>query len=200
MPRGRPSKLNHVVRRDPTTGKNITVRQLICDWLRDGIPYDTSVFRANVGTSTVNGWLRRAAEIEERIAINPLAAQHLTRHEQDLLDFAHEVETARAEGEARHHEAMGFLAKGYRSTITTTTIKLDPLTDNIIEKQVVTRETVVPPSFAALRWRLENTYGRRAPTEVKVNNGVLADDEREAAAVEAIEAWLRDTTEGADHP
>lgn len=184
---GRPTRLTAVVGVD-ADGNPITVRERILTWLRSGIPYDTAVLRANISTGTMQHWLRTAAKAEERHLINP--DKPLTPHEQELIEFSREVEQAQAEGEARYMTAMGLLAQGGREvkhTVEKVVVNPDG-TQRVVER--VTRHSTALPSFQALKWILENRYGRRAPLDVRVEQGALDEQERARELADAIETWL----------
>lgn len=197
---GQPSRLNRQIGRDEQ-GLPVTTRDRILAWVAAGIPYDTSVLRAGCGLSTVHGWLSEAARAEELAMTNP---QHkLTPYQRDLIVFSHQLEHARAEGEAKFHEAMAALANGGLSE-TTQIVKMveDPSSTGdqrtgtpagwrIVERNTTTKRTL--PHYQALRWVLENRYGRRLPTELVWRDtltGALSDDEGVDVLIAGAEAYL----------
>lgn len=197
---GRPSSLNKPVGVDEN-GKVVTARERILAWVAAGIPYDTSVLRAGVGLVTVHGWLKEAARAEELTMTNPM--HKLNSYQRDLVVFSHQLEHAKAEGEAKFQEAMASVAMGGLSE-TTTILKLveDPASTGdqrtgtppgwrVVERAVKTTRSL--PHFPALRWVLENRYGRKLPTELvwrDTISGSLTDDEGVDVLIAGAEAYL----------
>jgi len=194
------SSLNKPVGRDEN-GEIITARDRILAWVASGIPYDTSVLRAGVGLVTVHSWLREAARAEELTMTNP--SHKLTPYQRDLIVFSHQLEHAKAEGEAKFHESMQAIAHGNLSQVTTTLKLVEDPTSNgdartgtpagwrVVERTVKTERTL--PHFAALRWVLENRYGRKLPTELvwrDTISGTLSDDEGVDVLIAGAEAYL----------
>lgn len=174
-------------------GERVTVRDRILEWISAGIPYDTSILRANVSLSTAQRWMKEAAKAEELTMTNP--AHQMTPYQRDLVVFSRQLERARAEGEAKFHEAMHKLAEGGLQ-ITTTTIRTveDPDAPGgyrVVERSVKSERSL--PHYAALRWVLDHRYGRKLPTELiwrDTLTGALNDEEGVEALIEGAEAYL----------
>lgn len=192
----REPRLNQVVARE--NGVDVTVRDRILDWLRAGIPYDTSVLRSGIGLTRVHEMLREAAKAEELAMTNPTAK--LSAWQRDLVVFSRQIEHAKAEGEAKFHELMGSLAVGGLAE-TTVTVKMvedanAPGGWRTVERSSKTTRTL--PHYAAVKWILENRYGRRVPTELVWHDtltGALSDSEGVDALIEGAEAYLAQRAE-----
>lgn len=191
---GRPSKLSHVLEvRDD--GRAITVADRILDWLRIGMPRDTSCFRAGVSIGTFHHWLKEAARLEEVLHLHPERQHDLTDHEQELIWFSREVDLAVAEGESRYFTLLAQLARG-GLPIGKTVTKYDRA-GNVIETVQTTEQSL--PSERALMWILEKRYPRNYPrgaqqVEISVGPRVdpLNEQERAAALFDAIDDTLRE--------
>lgn len=184
-------RLNDVVAMDGET--KITVRDRILGWISAGIPYDTSILRANVSLSTAQRWMKEAAKAEELAMTNPL--HKLSAYQRDLVVFSRQLEHARAEGESKFHEAMHAIASGNLAETTTVIKTVEDQTQatgyRIVERSVTTKRTL--PHYGALKWVLENRYGRRMPTELiwrDTLTGALSDDEGVDALIAGAEAYL----------
>jgi hypothetical protein len=188
----REHRLNDVIGKRED-GTPVLVRERILEWISAGIPYDTSILRANVSLSTAQRWMKEAAKAEELSMTNPL--HKLSAYQRDLVVFSRQLENARAEGEAKFHEAMHKLAEGDLASSTTVVKMVEDATApggfRVVERSVKTERTL--PHFAAIRWVLENRYGRRLPTELVWRDtltGALSDDEGVDALIAGAEAYL----------
>lgn len=200
----RPSRLNAVI--DRIDGKDVTVRDRILTWLRGGLPFETTVLRANISPGTAQHWLRESSRIAERRLINPDAV--LTEHEEDLLTFNDEVEQARAEGMARTYALLRSMAEGgmVREVVMETRVLVpDPkdstkLVERVTERKV-RRETALP-SERALMWILERRWPEHFARHVVVDQSSRPDpldpQERAELALGAIEDMLRDAASSTD--
>jgi len=201
----RPSKA-HERLTAPAREDGTTVAETILDWLRLGIPYDTSILRANVPTATMQHWLREGARIHQLVVLNP--DRELDDNERTLYEFSLQVDQARAEGEARYQTLMGRLASGgyERRTVTVkverqerTVVNERGVSETVVEEvevERVTRTENAAPSFGALKWILENRYGRKAATHVVVDgHDPLSPGERAGELAETIESWLKSREE-----
>lgn len=188
----RPTRLTAVIDRT-ATGEPITVRDRILTWLRTGLPFNTTVLRAGISPGTAEHWMKEASRINERLLLNPNA--QLTDHERDLVDFNHELEVARAEGEARYFVLLAQLAEGGLKQ-TTVTEKVDR-TGRVIERSTKTETTL--PSERALFWMLERRYPASYAKHIVLDRTGGADplDEQERAelVVDALEDMLREAAE-----
>ena len=179
MPRplGRPTRLTAVIGTDEK-GQPVTVRDRILTWLRTGLPFDTSVLRAGISVGTAHHWLREASRAEERMLINP--DKPLTDHEAELVEFNHEVEAARAEGEARYFLLLAQLAQGGVEMVTTT--EREDAQGRVVERTTKTERTL--PSERALFWILERRYPASYPKQaldVRVSGTDPLDEQDRAA-------------------
>lgn len=191
MPRdGRPQRLTARIERD---GKPVTIHDAIVNDVADGMPLDLAIRRSGCTTGTVTHWFQEAARVSERQLINP--RHPMTPNEKRLIDFSRDVDHARAEAERKFVNLMDRLANGGVAR------KVIERTD---ENGRVTRtvEAIdVAPSFQAIRWRLESTYGRAVPLDVRIEEGRhLDDEERAAIALEALDAYLQGVADGQPAP
>lgn len=195
-------RLTAVVRHDDA-GRPVTVAQSILDWLRLGLPYDTSIIRADVPTATMRYWLAQGTRLEQRVELNP--DLELDEEDDYLLTFSRQVAQAVAEGQAAHYTGMVRLARGGATkTVVTSKVVRTPRVEtdadgvertvfDEVEVERSTRTESTLPSFAAQKWILENRYGMRAATHVVVDQkDPLGEGERADLLVDTIELWLAD--------
>lgn len=184
---GRPTHLTKVI--DVVDGKEVTVADRILTWLRGGLPFETTVLRANISPGTAQHWLREAARVTERLLVNPDGP--VTAHERELVEFSARVEQARAEGEARTFALLRSLAEGgIRREIITQ--KVDAA-GNLIERS--TRVEMTLPSEKALMWLLERRYPDKYAKHIvyeQRGQDPLDDQDRAEHLVDALSSMLAD--------
>lgn len=198
---GRPTRLNAVIDHD-TAGNPITVRDRVLTWLRTGLPFETTVLRAGVSPGTAEHWMKEASRVSERLLMNPDAA--VTEHEAELVEFNHDLEVARAEGEARTFILLRQLADGgLTHTIITERCVIEPhptKPGEYVERVIGRDKRIVTtlPSERAVMWLLERRYPSHYAKHVVVDTGTARDplDEQERAelTVLALEDMLRTMT------
>jgi hypothetical protein len=186
---GRPSRIDAVLERAPD-GADITVADRILEAMRRGLPENLAAARAGVLMTTYRAWCIQAARASERLMVNPTTK--LTKLDRKLVDFMREVEAAAAEGEAKWLDAMHSLATAGR--VTKTERRLDPatigipgVTPTVIDAKVTEEERM--PSYQAVRWIMEQQYGRRVSVDVRIENGTLDESTMDAELADVLSTW-----------
>lgn len=185
---GRPSKLTQ---RHERGGIVRTVGDWIIADVADGLPLDLAIRRSPAANRSIYDWFSTASKADERLRIHPHTK--VTRHEQECRQFSHRVEAARTEAQATWLGYLDRLAAG--GQVTKVVQKIDPTTGTVLERQVTQEQYL--PSFAAVRWRLEQS-GLHATTKVDVEVNAGSAENREPALVELFEAYAQGAAEAVD--
>lgn len=185
---GRPLKLNAPIGKD-AEGNTITVRTAILDWLGKGYPQAVAIGRAGIRAATMNTWLRRGAEVAQRVSLDPHSK--LTPDDRDLLVFVAQVDRAVAEAHGRYWEKVKDLADGgltkSKVIIKTERQMVNGVPQNVEVSRIHQAEQQLP-DMAALRYVLEQQYGHRLTDEERAG---LTEEDAARHLGDAMERWLQ---------
>jgi hypothetical protein len=179
----RPSKIDQVVGYRPgPNGEQLPVAawERIVQALRTGNYFETACASAGVHRETAYGWLRTAAQLVARAAVQNVDPDDLvlSPYESTCLVFSDAMVRAEAEWEVHAISVLEQLGFGLLSA-TTTRVKTDAAGE--VLETVTTTEALVPDA-QVLQWRLTRRFPERYSQRVQVASVDVAGDGPEAAA------------------
>lgn len=170
-------------------GRLWSLGEVIIDWVGQAIHPKLATARAGVTLATVERWIRLASRVQQQLTLNP--DKRLAPEDARLVQFAVDLERARAEGLARFQAIYAREARGGR-VVTTVTEKVNR--DGVVVERV-TKQEEMAPDLRAIEWLLERSapevFGKAA-LEVTLGDrrDPLDAEDRAAAVLDAIDTVL----------